>query len=135
MLKNITIKNVIEARNVLDKWLNKELPFTVSRKIQLFFKDSDMIARKYKECEYDLLKQYAELDDDGNIKQYTDQSGTAIIFKIPDENQGPMNEQLSALLNADIRYNLDEDIYFEEEDLKELQCSPKELECIDWMVI
>ena len=131
--KGTTFKDIANARLVFEKFLTKELPFPIARKIQLFMDESKPFMDLFKKTEKELIDEYAEKDDAGEVKIYTENNDASV--HIDPKKLDEFNEKFNGLLNDTIEYNLDEDIYFRDEELMSLNCTPEEIHYINWIII
>lgn len=88
-------------QELLGKLVIAEVPMKAAFKIKKISNDIDESVKGYEIARIEIIKKFAELNDEGDLK--SDAQGNAIF--ISDESRMEFAQELSGLLNVDIGVN------------------------------
>jgi hypothetical protein len=100
----ITVREISGLVNnqVLSTLLEKEAPVKVAYSFNKIFKKLNKEYAKFLEKRNDLIKDYAEKNEDGTIKAEADQDTNTTKFAIPTDKIEDFNTKINELLNEEI---------------------------------
>lgn len=98
----MTNKEIVNLYNELDSLRTKKLPIVVSFAVNRNLKKMKDIADEIESSRIDVIKEYAEKNDDGEVK--TNDNGQATI---PEEKVDAFNKDFDSLMNINTDIDLE----------------------------
>jgi hypothetical protein len=132
----ITVKNRqldTETISILNEIVDMDIKALAAFKLMKIIKEIDEIVKNRQESELNLVKRYAEKDEDGSIKTPLDENGNPVngSFEVSDENKDEFNAQINELLDYENSLDFDQ-LKFEDLGLEKI--SVKKLIKLDFLL-
>jgi len=132
----ITVKNRqldTETISILNEIVDMDIKALAAFKLMKIIKEIDEIVKNRQESELNLVKRYAEKDEDGSIKTPLDENGNPVngSFEVSDENKDEFNTQINELLDYGNSLDFDQ-LKFEDLGLEKI--SVKKLIKLDFLL-
>ena len=132
----ITVKNRqldTETISILNEIVDMDIKALAAFKLMKIIKEIDEIVKNRQESELNLVKRYAEKDEDGSIKTPLDENGNPVngSFEVSDENKDEFNTQINELLDYGNSLDFDQ-LKFEDVGLEKI--SVKKLIKLDFLL-
>ena len=132
----ITVKNRqldTETISILNEIVDMDIKALAAFKLMKIIKEIDEIVKNRQESELNLVKRYAEKDEDGSIKTPLDENGNPVngSFEVSDENKDEFNTQINELLDYENSLDFDQ-LKFEDLGLEKI--SVKKLIKLDFLL-
>lgn len=132
----ITVKNRqldTETISILNEIVDMDIKALSAFKLMKIIKEIDEIVKNRQESELNLVKRYAEKDEDGSIKTPLDENGNPVngSFEVSDENKDEFNTQINELLDYENSLDFDQ-LKFEDVGLEKI--SVKKLIKLDFLL-
>lgn len=108
----ITVKNRQldqETISILNEIVEMDVKALAAFRLMKIIKEVDEIVKNRQESELNLVKRYAEKEEDGSIKTPLDENGKPVngSFEISDENKEEFNKQINELLEYENTLDFD----------------------------
>lgn len=134
----ITVKNKQldgETIEILNEIVEMDIKAIEAFKLMRIIKKLDEIVQNRQKAEMNLVKKYAEKNEDGSIKLPVDENGNEIqgSFEVSDENKDEFNKQFTDLLEYENEIEDADPIIFENLGLEKI--SIKKLVKLDFLFV
>ena len=108
----ITVKNSQldqETISIINEVVEMDVKALAAFRLMKIIKEIDEIVKSRQESELNLVRRYAEKEEDGSIKKPLDENGNPIngSFEISDENKEEFNKQINELLEYENTLDFD----------------------------
>jgi DNA-binding transcriptional MerR regulator len=98
---NVTNKQIINSTNSLQVLINKDIDIVMSYKISVTVKKIDELLELYNKSFKKLQSKYTQKDKKGNPITYIDEKTKQEKYKIKDEDNIKLNDEINELQNVE----------------------------------
>lgn len=116
---NTHLRNIVESADIMRELSNKSLKGRAAFRVARLLRELEKEFTLFNEKRMDLIKEYAQKDENGEIK--SDENGNVTL------DQDRLNEfyqSLDELLNADVEINAEK---IDSEDLGDIEITPAQI--------
>jgi 5'-deoxynucleotidase YfbR-like HD superfamily hydrolase len=116
---NTHLRNIVESADIMRELSNKSLKGRAAFRVARLLRELEKEFTLFNEKRMDLIKEYAQKDENGEIK--SDENGNVTL------DQDKLNEfyqSLDELLNADVEINAEK---IDSEDLGDIEITPAQI--------